>query len=72
MKALAFRKALSERLLAGDIVVVDELKLAATKTKEFAGIVAKSRREGAPTLVVMDTGGQKFEIGVAECAERTG
>src|SRR5271168_4765144 len=28
VKALAFRKALSERLLAGDIVVVDELKLA--------------------------------------------
>src|SRR5881296_3528704 len=27
VKALAFRRALSERLLAGDVVVIDELKL---------------------------------------------
>lgn len=54
VKALAFRKALSERLLAGDIVVVDELKLASHKTKEFAGIVAKIGAKNAPTLVVTD------------------
>src|SRR5512136_3206242 len=34
-KQLALRKALSERLRAGDVVVVDELKLASAKTKEF-------------------------------------
>jgi len=54
VKALAFRKALSERLLAGDIVVVDELKLASHKTKDFAGIVAKIGATNAPTLVVTD------------------
>ena len=54
VKALAFRKALSERLLAGDIVVVDELKLANHKTKEFATIVAKIGAKGKPTLVVTD------------------
>ena len=54
VKALAFRKALSERLLAGDIVVVDELKLASHKTKEFASIVAKIGAKNAPTLVVTD------------------
>ena len=54
VKALAFRKALSERLLAGDIVVVDELKLASHKTKEFAGIVAKIGMENVATLVVTD------------------
>jgi large subunit ribosomal protein L4 len=54
VKALAFRKALSERLLAGDIVVVDELKLASHKTKEFAGIVAKIGAKNVPTLVVTD------------------
>jgi len=47
-------QALSERLLAGDVVVVDELKLA-HKTKDFAGIMATIGAKGnAPTLVVTD------------------
>jgi len=55
VKALAFRKALSERLLAGDVVVVDELKLSSHKTKEFAGIVAViGAKNNAPTLLVTD------------------
>jgi large subunit ribosomal protein L4 len=55
VKALAFRKALSERLLAGDVVVVDELKLSSHKTKDFAGIVAViGAKDNAPTLLVMD------------------
>jgi large subunit ribosomal protein L4 len=54
VKALAFRKVLSERLLAGDIVVVDELKLVSHKTKEFAGLVAKIGAKNATTLVVTD------------------
>jgi large subunit ribosomal protein L4 len=54
VKTLAFRKALSERLIAGDVVVVDELKLASHKTKDFAVIVAKLSATNAPTLVVTD------------------
>jgi large subunit ribosomal protein L4 len=55
VKALAFRKALSERLLAGDVVVVDELKLSSHKTKDFAGIVAVlGAKDNAPTLLVTD------------------
>ena len=55
VKALAFRKALSERLLAGDVVVVDELKLSTHKTKDFAGIVAAiGASDNVQTLVVMD------------------
>lgn len=55
VKALAFRKALSERLLAGDVVVVDELKLANHKTKDFAGIMAMiGAKDSAPTLIVTD------------------
>src|SRR5436190_14726649 len=38
-RQLALRKALSERLKAGDVVVVDDLKLATPKTKEFIGII---------------------------------
>src|SRR3954465_2022877 len=34
-KQLALRKALTERLNAGDVIVVDDFKLGAPKTKEF-------------------------------------
>jgi large subunit ribosomal protein L4 len=40
-RALALRKALSERLKAGDVVVVDDLKLASPKTKDFVGLMSK-------------------------------
>ncbi len=39
VKTLALQKALSERLKAGDVVVLNELKLSAPKTKEFAGVL---------------------------------
>src|SRR6266446_7085344 len=54
VKALAFRKALSERLLAGDVVVVDELNLTSHKTKDLAGIVAAMGGKNKPTLVVTE------------------
>lgn len=50
-KQLAFRKALSERLKAGDVLVVDDLKLASAKTKEFLGVVKALDLQGT-TLVV--------------------
>src|SRR5512135_1544082 len=34
-KQLALRKALSERLRSGDVVLIDDLKLASAKTKDF-------------------------------------
>src|SRR2546427_7460423 len=52
VKALAFRKALSERLIAGDVVVVDELKFGSHKTKEFVGVLDKIAPEGTALLVV--------------------
>ena len=36
---LALRKALSERLRAGDVLVVDDLKLSSAKTKDFVGVL---------------------------------
>jgi large subunit ribosomal protein L4 len=39
-KQLALRKAMSERLRAGDVVVIDDLKLGSAKTKEFAGVLS--------------------------------
>jgi large subunit ribosomal protein L4 len=38
-KQLALRKAISERLKSGDVVIVDDVKLASAKTKEFVGIL---------------------------------
>ena len=53
LKTLAFRKALSERLLAGDVIVVDDLKLDNHKTKPFAAAL-KKLASAKTTLVVAD------------------
>jgi large subunit ribosomal protein L4 len=53
-KALAFRKALSERLVAGDIILVDELKLAGHKTKDFVALVNKLGADAGTTLLVIE------------------
>jgi large subunit ribosomal protein L4 len=50
-RALALRKALSERLKAGDVIVLDDLKLASAKTKQFIGLISALELNGT-TLVV--------------------
>ncbi|MEW6305131.1 MAG: 50S ribosomal protein L4 [Verrucomicrobiota bacterium] len=50
-KALALRKALSERLKAGDVTVVDDLKLASPKTKEFLGVLSALNVDGTALVV---------------------
>lgn len=50
-KKLALRKALTERLKAGDVLVVDDLKLSSPKTKEILGIIAALELTGS-TLIV--------------------
>ena len=52
VRALALRKALSERLKAGDVVVVEELKLATHKTKEFLGLLGTLKLSGRTVLLV--------------------
>src|SRR5690242_894221 len=39
-KQLALRKALSERLQAGDVILVDELQLESSKTMDFIGVLS--------------------------------
>ena len=56
-KQLALRKALTERLKAGDVLVVDDIKLASVKTKEFIAVLAALEIKGS-TLVV-STGNDK-------------
>jgi large subunit ribosomal protein L4 len=50
-KLLALRKALSERLKAGDVVVVDELKLGSPKTREFLGVLSALELKGSALIV---------------------
>jgi large subunit ribosomal protein L4 len=50
-KQLALRKALTERLRAGDVVVVDELKLDSAKTKEFVGVLSALELKGSALIV---------------------
>ena len=56
-RALSLRKALSERLKAGDVVVVDDLKLASPKTKEFVSLMSTLELTG--TTLVVSTGTDK-------------
>src|SRR5881396_1347697 len=48
---LALRKALSERLRAGDVVVVDDLKLDSPKTKAFVELLKRFELEGTALVV---------------------
>lgn len=50
-KRLALQKALSERLKAGDVVLLDQLQLSSHKTKEFLGIIAALQLNGTALFV---------------------
>jgi large subunit ribosomal protein L4 len=60
-KALAFRKVLSERLLAGDVVVLDDLKLNGPKTKGVVAILQKVAPK-AKTLFVAESVDNNFKL----------
>src|SRR4051794_37133599 len=46
-KQLALRKALTERLKAGDVVLLDDLKLESSKTKDFVSILSALELKGS-------------------------
>jgi large subunit ribosomal protein L4 len=50
-KQLALRKALSERLRAGDVVLVDDLKLGSPRTKDFIGVLSALELKGTALIV---------------------
>src|SRR6187399_943396 len=51
-KQLALRKALTERLNAGDVLVVDQLKLDSPKTKPFVELLNRFDLKGTALIVV--------------------
>ena len=61
-KVLAFRKALSERLMAGDVVVLDELTLGTPKTRDFALALAKIGAKGVTTLILAEVVDQNLRL----------
>lgn len=56
-RQLALRKALSERLKLGDVIIVDDLKLNTHKTKEFIKVVDALKLKG--TALFVHHGGDK-------------
>jgi large subunit ribosomal protein L4 len=50
-KQLALRKALTERLKAGDVLVVNDLKVSSHKTKGLVALLAKLELKGTALLV---------------------
>jgi large subunit ribosomal protein L4 len=60
-KQLALRKALTERLKAGDVLVIDDLKLAAPKTKDFLAVLAALEIKGS-VLVVATAADKNLEL----------
>ena len=52
VKALAFRKAFSERVLAGDILLVESFAVKEAKTKEFIALLADTAGKARRILVI--------------------
>jgi large subunit ribosomal protein L4 len=53
-RQFALRKALSERLKAGDVIVVDDLKISSPKTSEFIGAMSALELKGTTLIVSPD------------------
>lgn len=62
-RSLALRKALSERLKLGDVIVVDDLKLSSHKTKEFVKVISALEIKG--TALVISCGAENKNLSLA-------
>jgi large subunit ribosomal protein L4 len=67
-KQLALRKAMTERLKAGDVVVIDDLKLGSAKTKDFIGTLATLKVTGK-TLIVVQAHDKNLELASRNLAD---
>jgi len=52
VRKLAFRKALSARILAGDVLVVEAFAVKEPKTKQFVSLLADAAKDARKTLIV--------------------
>lgn len=51
VRRLALKKALSQRIIAGEVIVVGALEVSKPKTREFAGIIKDLKIEGSALFV---------------------
>ena len=58
LRRLAFRKALSERITAGDVLTIDKIAVAEIKTKAFVDLVKKAT-DARKVLVISDSFDEK-------------
>jgi large subunit ribosomal protein L4 len=63
VKHLALRKALSERLKAGDVLIVEDIQLASPKTREVVALVDKLDLNGKTSLFVIAGENRNVELG---------
>lgn len=54
-KQLALRKAFTERLKAGEVVVVDDIKLTAPKTKDLIAVLSAVETQGTVVVVLAES-----------------
>lgn len=62
VRHLALQKALSDRLTTGDVVVVDAIKLATPKTKDFVAIAKKLKVADRSALFVVDAADRNLRL----------
>jgi len=67
-RQLALRKALTERIKAGDVMVLDDLKLASSKTKDFIGVLSALKVTGT-TLIVAQAHDKNLELASRNVAD---
>jgi large subunit ribosomal protein L4 len=60
-RQLALRKAMSARLKAGDVFIVDEIKLNSSKTRDFVAVLAALEIEGT-ALIVSNSGDNNLRL----------
>jgi large subunit ribosomal protein L4 len=60
-RQLALRKAMSARLKAGDVLIVDEIKLNSSKTRDFVAVLAALQIEGT-ALIVANSGDNNLRL----------
>jgi len=70
-KALALRKALSERLKAGDVVVVEDIKLSTPKTKDFVKAIKALELNGTTLVVSCGAENKNLTLAARNVAEVT-
>jgi large subunit ribosomal protein L4 len=62
-KSLALRKALSERIKLGDVVIVEDIQLASPKTKEFVKVISALELKG--TTLIISCGAENKNLTLA-------